>query len=216
MSELYFTIMGVGGVLTLFGIFLLWILSRELEVRFLGRTRISTLILVGGVLTALGFAVDGVNESPALGALTTSRVLLGLVIIGYSLMESRVIKPTWELGLQSTLITLSLLMASGNELSHEVVNLGSLLSIVLLINGLRYLGVTQRGPKLLLRTAAWGLVLFSWLRYLRGNGRGMMLLDLTVYLLTTILWVSASILVLVNIRELPTVTGERRDQKTNP
>jgi hypothetical protein len=216
MTELYLTIMSIGGVLTLFGIFLLWIISRELETKFLESTRISTLILVGGVITALGFTVGGLGKGSAFNTLTVILVLLGPVIIGYSLMESRVIKPTWELGLQSTLITLSLLMVSGNELNHEVVDLGSLLSIILLINGLRYLGVTPRGPKLLLRAAAWGLVLFSWLRYLRGSGEGMMALDLTVYLLATVLWVSASILVLVDIRELPTVTRNERDQKAKP
>ncbi len=215
MIEFYLIAMSIGGVLTLFGIFLLWVISRDLEKKFLGSTRVSTLILIGGILTSIGFIVGASSEGGVLDTTMAFLVLLGPVIIGYSLMESGVIRPTWELGLQFTLITLSLLMVSRNELNREIVALGSLLSVILLINGLRYLGATPSGPKLLLRIASWGLVVFSWLRYMRRTSEGMMILDLTVYLLATILWVSASVLVLTSIRELPTVIENKPEKKVS-
>ncbi|WP_297070770.1 hypothetical protein [Thermococcus sp.] len=213
MMEFYLIAMSAGGVLTLLGIFLMWIISRDLEKKFLGSTRVSTLILVGGILTSIGFIVGESGEGGVFDAIMAILVLLGPVIIGYSLMESGVVKPTWELGLQFTLITLSLLMVSRGELNREIITLGSLLSVVLLINGLRYLGVTPGGPKILLRTASWGLVLFSWLRYMKGASMEMLIFDLAVYLLATVLWVSASIFMLVSIRELPIMAEERLNQK---
>ncbi|KUK00096.1 MAG: hypothetical protein PWP49_1329 [Thermococcaceae archaeon] len=157
MISVYQTLMGLCGVLTLAGIFLTWNLSRKIENFFLGHRRLSWYILFGGILTSLGFIATMFEVHRGI---ITIAILLGPVLIAYSLSESGLVRATWTMLLQVSIVAGSAIFVRE---SFYTVELASSVAILLLINAISGYVRTPEEYKKLAGISSWTFVVFIWL-----------------------------------------------------
>ncbi|WP_148290417.1 hypothetical protein [Thermococcus litoralis] len=157
MVSVYQTLMGLCGVLTLAGIFLTWNLSRKIENFFLGHRRLSWYILFGGILTSLGFIATMFEVHRGI---VTIAILLGPVLIAYSLSESGLVRATWTMLLQVSIVAGSAIFVRE---SFYTVELASSVAVLLLINAISGYVRTPEEYKKLAGISSWAFVVFIWL-----------------------------------------------------
>ncbi|MCO6042111.1 hypothetical protein [Thermococcus alcaliphilus] len=157
MISVYQTLMSLCGVLTLVGIFLTWNLSRKIENFFLGHRRLSWYILFGGILTSLGFIATMFDVHRGI---ITIAILLGPVLIAYSLSESGLVRATWTMFLQVSIVAGSAIFVRE---SFYTVELASSVAILLLINAISGYVRTPEEYKRLAGISSWAFVVFIWL-----------------------------------------------------
>ncbi|ASJ07313.1 hypothetical protein A3L08_08255 [Thermococcus pacificus] len=180
--NIYFTTMAAGGMLVLLGIFLTWNLARVVEKFRTGKKRLSWLVLLGGLLTAMGFipAVAMADSSVIVWA-----VILGPVLISYALSESGLVRANLEMLLQVGVVIASLVLQSGDYIA--IAESFSAVSIILLINAVAFYIHTPPGISRTSKAAAW---LFAIFVLLNAWGRGNPYV-LSIYILSMFLWISA-------------------------
>ncbi|ASJ02886.1 hypothetical protein A3L09_06245 [Thermococcus profundus] len=193
MVVLYSFFMGLGGLLTLSAIFLTWNLSQRVELGRLGKRRISWCILLGGLLTAIGFfgMMENVESN-----IVAFLVILGPALIAYALSESGLVKATSALLIQSFLLLPLVLLRK--DLIMDVVELGSTLSQLLLINAV--VGYVRTPPEYrsLAGLSAWGVLISVWFI----SFDAVKLAGSVIYLISVALW-------LYTLLRLHTVSIER-------
>ncbi|USH00311.1 hypothetical protein K1720_02240 [Thermococcus argininiproducens] len=180
MVDQYQIFMSVGGILVLVGIFLTWNLSQQIEKVRLGGRRLSRYILVGGILTSLGFIATmfEIHE-----AIISVAILLGPAMIAYSLSESKLVKATWTMLLQVVLIMASTIFVE--KKGFYVIELGSSVSLILLINAIAGYIRTPENYKTLAKISSWVFVVFIWLNALQSTRT----MAPVVYLLSLVIWI---------------------------
>ncbi len=179
--SLYTELMSLGGVLTLLGIFLTWSLSRIVEKFRLGGGRLSLLILIGGLLTAVGFTPIAWNDGDPL----FWAVLLGPALIAYALAESGLVRAKQEMLLQSALAFLAVVMMSPT--SRAIAESFSAIAIVILMNALVSYAHSPQRLSALARTASWLFVLFLILE----NISWFFLIGIALYFVSLSIWLYA-------------------------
>ena len=179
MISIYQIFMSTGGALTLVGIFLTWNLSRKIEGFFLGHKKLSWCILLGGILTSLGFIVTMLEVHEGIISIA---ILLGSILIAYSLSESELVKPTWTMLLQIVLIVLSTIFVENKE--FYMVELVSSFSLILLINAIVGYVRTPENYKNLAKIASWMFVGFIWLNNLQPTRA----IAPVIYVLSVVTW----------------------------
>lgn len=181
--------MSLSGVLTLAGVFLTWLIRRKIE-RVTGQGgRYSVLLLVGGVITALGFAWAVLTGGEPSGWMLFL-ILLGPAIIGYALFEFGFPGVSGRLMIQSGLMLLSLFGASHySTVAVDVAYIGPFLAVLLLMNA--QIIVTEGSRRTLIIAASWLIVVFSWTRYLLDDTAGLAKAAIVApYTLATVIWVA--------------------------
>ena len=182
--DLYFKAMAAGGMLVLLGIFLTWNLARMVEKFRVEKKGLSWLVLLGGLLTALGFIPKLASEE---SGVIVWAVVLGPVLISYALSESGLVRANLEMLLQVGVVISSLAFQGGNYIA--VAKLFSAVSIILLINAAAFYMNTPPGMSRTLRAAAW---LFSIFILLNAREQGSPYVS-SLYILSQLLWISALI-----------------------
>lgn len=177
MASVYQTLMSICGVLTLTGIFLTWNLSRKIETFFLGHRKLSWYILFGGILTSFGFIATMFEVHK--GIITTA-ILLGPVLIAYSLSESGLVRATWTMLLQVSIVAGSAIFVRD---SFYTVELASSVAILLLINAISGYVRTPEEYKKLAKISSWAFVGFIWLNIFIGE------IAPAIYFFSTSLWI---------------------------
>ena len=196
--------MSLSGFLILSGVFLTWMVRRKIE-RITGQNgRCSVLLLVGGLITALGFAWSVFTGGEPSGWMLFL-ILLGPAIIGYVLSKFGFSGVSGRLMIQSGLMLLSLFGAGHySTVAVDIAYIGPFLAVLLLMNA--QIIVTEGGRRTLILVASWLLVLFSWTRYLLDDVNGLAkALIVAPYALATIIWVAAlvSLYLSVSTAHLP-------------
>ncbi|WP_156961736.1 hypothetical protein [Thermococcus guaymasensis] len=152
----YTLVMSANGLLVLVGIFLTWHLTRLVERYRLGKEKLSWLLLLGGLVTALGFIGDlaglYVNDARVL-------VILGSALIVYALSMSGLVGAKLEMLFQIGLIVLSA-GVSGNPKAH-IVLVFSDISLLLLMNAVAFYSNSPVKSASMARLSAWLLVAFT-------------------------------------------------------
>lgn len=177
MIDVYQSLMSLCGLLTLTGIFLTWNISRKIESFFLGHRKLSWYILFGGILTSLGFIATMFEVHQAI---ISFAILLGPVLITYSLSESGLVRATWTMLLQVGIIAGSAIFVRN---SFYTVELASSVAIVLLINAISGYIRTPEMYKRLAEISSWTFVGFIWLSLFVGE------IAPVVYLFSMTLWI---------------------------
>ncbi|NJF24180.1 hypothetical protein [Thermococcus sp. Bubb.Bath] len=179
MIDLYSGIMGVGGVMVLAGIILTWNLSRLVEKFRVGKRKLSWLILLGGLLTAVGFIPPIINEE---GHMIVWALIVGPVLIGYALSESGLVRASLEMLLQIVAVVLSLIFTKGDYLA--IAQVFSAVSIILLMNAVAFYVHSPSEISRISRAAAWLFAIFVLLNAWKHGTAYLPLL----YLLSQLLW----------------------------
>jgi hypothetical protein len=180
--EPYSGIMAAGGVMVLVGIILTWNLARVVEKFRVGRRKLSWLILLGGLLTAIGFVPPILSEE---GHIVVWALITGPILISYALSESGLVRASLEMLLQVALVVLSLVFTGGDYLA--IARVFSALSIVLMMNALAFYVHSPSGTSRISRAAAW---LFAVFVLLNAWKHGTTYLPL-LYLLSQLIWLYA-------------------------
>ncbi|NJE00184.1 hypothetical protein E3E26_10425 [Thermococcus sp. LS1] len=208
--------MRIGGAITLFGIALTWLTFRNLERIVMGTRHLSVLLLLGGFLTALGFISGMTVQSGDLIHVISFLVIIGPGIIAYALSTGNLVNPTLRLLLQFGLVLSSLIrVGRHSDITKEIIQIGSLLSVILLMNSLFSLKFIGNDVKTLLKLSSWLIVIFSWMRFglidYRGLSRAIIF---SVYLTSIVLWVAAAYITYLAVSVIPT-TGilDKSDQE---
>ena len=191
--DLYFKVMAAGGMLVLLGIFLTWNLARIVEKFRVGKKGLSWLVLLGGLLTALGFIPMLARED---SSVIVWAVILGPVLISYALSESGLVRANLEMLLQVGVVIASLVLQGGNYMA--IAESFSAVSIILLINAVAFYRHTPSRISWTSRAAAWLFALFILLNaWEQGN-----LYVSSMYLLSQLLWIFA-------LAQLHSVVGDK-------
>ena len=180
----YNLVMSVIGPVVLFAIFVTWDLTRKVERLRLGTRKVSVLILIGGIITALGFVsyVLDIDRPPAL-----LFVMLGPVLITYSLSESGLVQPKFEMLVQIALMVGSIGL-SANKMFYTML-MFSAVSVLLLIDAVAFYRYTPSPQRHFARLASWLLVAFTVVNAVRYGCT----LAFVLYVLSIIIWVSTLI-----------------------
>jgi hypothetical protein len=189
----YSGIMAAGGVMVLAGVILTWNLSRLVEKSRLGKERLSWLILLGGLITAVGFIPPLLSEG---AQMLVWALVIGPVLIGYALSESGLVRASLEMLLQVTLVVLSLVFRRGGYLVTAQVF--SAVSIILLINAAAFYVSSPSRMSRISRASAWLFTAFVILNALKHDTIYIPLL----YLLSQLLWLCV-------LLKLHSIAGER-------
>ncbi|WP_048148083.1 hypothetical protein [Palaeococcus ferrophilus] len=180
MSEMYYGLMSLGGILALVGIFLTWGLSRSVETKELGTKRLSNLLLLGGLLTALGFITTMVNISEGV---ITFAILLGPAVIVYSLSESGLVRANLLTLIQVALVVVAALVSPGRN--FRIAGIASSISLVLLINVITGYPRAPTHFRRLAWLSSWGLVAFLMMMASPRTGT----IGPVVYVFSMALWI---------------------------
>ncbi|WP_297509794.1 hypothetical protein [Thermococcus sp.] len=176
---LYTELMSIAGAMTFLGILLTWSLARAVERVRLNRRGLSWLLLLGGLLTALGFISVASNKGngPVFWA-----VLLGPAFIAYALAESNLVKASPEMFLQSAMAFIAVVMR--NSSSQGIAESFSAVSAVILMNAIPSYAYSPRKFADLVRVASWLFVLFLLLE----NFPGFELASVLIYYISLSVW----------------------------
>ncbi|NJE61145.1 hypothetical protein [Thermococcus sp. 21S7] len=190
MSELWYKIvMSSTGMLIFFGIFLAWMILRKIEKGRGGKKSLyPTVMLLGGLLTSLGFTW-GILGSGGMTAAVLSLILIGPAMIGYALANVGVERITGRLMIQSVLTLLSLFLAGNySTVAVDVAYAGPFLALLLLMNA--HIMIVSGIQKHLIVVSSWLIVLFSWTRYVLDDTYGMIKAIIVLpYVAAVLLWV---------------------------
>ena len=157
-----------------------WSLSKNIEKFRLGTQRISKFILLGGLLTALGFIELMIGINTEVMALF---VIIGPALIVYALSESGLVRAKPEMLLQVAIIVGSLIL-SGDKLLYLIESF-SAIALVLLMDAAAFYVYTPQPHSTGARLSAWMFTLFIPLNRLTpGNPVAMPL-----YIASLVLWV---------------------------
>ncbi|NJE04740.1 hypothetical protein E3E36_00945 [Thermococcus sp. M36] len=180
----YHIIMGAGGTLVLVGIFLTWYLSMSIERFRLGTNRISWFLLLGGLLTGLGF----VELIAGMGTATIAvLVILGPALVVYALSESGLVRAKPEMLVQVAVIVFSLTL-SGTRTMY-IIESFSAIAVVVLMDAAAFYVHTPSPYSKTARLSAWLFTLFVPANIVApGNP-----LAMALYITSTALWVSTLI-----------------------
>ena len=183
------TLMSLSGFLILSGIFLTWLVRRKIEGISGQGDRSSVFLLVGGLITALGFAWAVLTGGEPSGWMLFL-ILLGPAIIGYALSKFGFSGVSGRLMIQTGLMLLSLFGAGHySTVAVDIAYIGPFLAVLLLMNA--QIIVTDGIRRTLIITASWLIVLFSWTRYLVDDVNGpAKALIVAPYTLATVIWVA--------------------------
>jgi len=189
MRELWYDlIMSISGALILVGIVLTWMVRRKIE-RVTGESQTSSvLLLIGGLLTSLGFSLSVLNGQSMSQTMLTM-ILVGPAMIGYALYDMGFQGVSVRLLLQSAVLLLSLLGAGHySTVAVDIAYVGPFLAVLLLMNA--QIIVTEGNRRRLLVVASWMMVLFSWTRYLLDDTSGVLkALIVAPYSISVVVWV---------------------------
>jgi hypothetical protein len=180
--DLYSGIMAAGGAMVLAGIILTWNLSRLVERFRVGKEKLSWLILLGGLLTAIGFMPPILSEE---GHTVVWALIVGPVLIGYALSESGLVRASLEMLLQVTVVVLSLVFTKGDYLA--IAQVFSAVSIILMMNAVAFYVHSPSRISRISRVAAW---LFTFFVLLNAWKHGTPYLA-ALYLLSQLPWLYA-------------------------
>ncbi|WP_148882280.1 hypothetical protein [Thermococcus aciditolerans] len=190
MSEMWYKIvMSSTGMLIFCGIFLAWMILRKIEKhRGNARSPYPTVMLLGGLLTSLGFAW-GVLGSGGMTTAVLSLILIGPAMIGYALANVGVEGITGRLMIQSVLTLLSLFLAGNySTVAVDVAYAGPFLALLLLMNA--HMMIERGIQRHLLVLSSWLIVLFSWTRYALNDTYGILKATIVLpYVAAVLLWV---------------------------
>lgn len=155
----------------------------------LGGRRISPWILVGGLLTSIGFGAISMDfESPMIALI----ISLGPAFIGYSLAESGMVRAKPEMLIQVFVILLSVFPAGDRSLqSLEVI---SSLAVLLLINAVAFYVMTPPSYASKARIIAWAFSISVFL----NSPQALRPFGSILYGLSVLGW----LLILLRLREL--------------
>jgi len=194
----YDVIMSVSGVLILAGIVLTWMVRRKIE-RVTGESKTSSLLLlIGGLLTSLGFSLGVLNGRNMSQAMLTL-ILIGPAMIGYALYDMGFKGVSVRLLLQSVALMLSLLGAGHySTVTVDIAYVGPFLAVLLLMNA--QIMVTEGNRRWLLVAASWMIVIFSWTRYWLDDTSGLFKALIVVpYFLSVLMWVAVLVSMYISV-----------------
>ncbi len=180
--NVYSGAMAFGGLLSLADIILTWNLARIVEKVRIGREKLSWLILLGGLITAIGFIPPVLSEE---GQLIVWALILGPVLIGYVLSESGLVRTTLEMLLQVAVVVFSLVFKGGDYLATA--QIFSAVSVILLMNAVAFYINSPSRVSWISRAAAW---LFAFFILLNAWKHGTIYLS-CLYLFSQLLWLYA-------------------------
>ena len=178
----YILVMSTDGLLVLFGIFLIWHLTRVVERNRLGREELSWLILAGGLMTAFGFI--GYTAGFNLWLL----VIPGPAIIAYALSTSGLVKAKLEMLLQICLMVVSVLISEDSK--TYTIMMFSDVSLLLLMDVLAFYSNPPKKPASMARLSAWLLVAFTVINAVHYRSLPAILL----YTASVSLWITSLLL----------------------
>ncbi len=180
----YNALMLVTGPVILAGIVFMWDIARKAEKLRLGTRRISTLILIGGILTAAGFLLGPHREHYLTEAVL---VMLGPTLIAYGLSESGMVQPKLEMLVQAAVMLVSIGMSTTK--THDVMLIFSSLSVLIMMDAVAFYRHTPRPQRNIARISAWLFVLFTVLNK-KTHGSSV---ALGFYVVSILLWLGTLI-----------------------
>ncbi len=176
----YNLLMSITGPLVLVGITLMWDLTRKVEKLRLGTRGLSLLILIGGILTAIGFVAYACRTTHSWEAFL---VMFGPVLIAYTLSESGLVQPKLEMLVQATVMVASIGISTRK--SHYAIMMFSALSILLMIDAVAFYRYIPQPHGKIARISAWLFVAFTLVNAVNYGS----LIAFAMYFLSIVLWV---------------------------
>ncbi|WP_148258594.1 hypothetical protein [Thermococcus sp. AM4] len=180
----YNLLMSIMGPLVLAGIILMWDLTRKVEKLRLGTRRLSFLILIGGILTAVGFITYSRSVDHTWEAFL---VMFGPVLIAYSLSESGLVQPKLEM-LAQVAIMLGSIGISAHKAFYTML-MFSALSILLMIDAVAFYRYVPQPYGKIARLSAWLFVAFTVVNAISYGSP----LAFAIYFLSIVLWIGTLI-----------------------
>lgn len=171
--------MAVNGSLVLVGIFLTWHLTRLVERYRLGKEKLSWLILLGGLMTSLGF-VGGLA-----GLDLRILVILGPALIVYALSMSGLVGAKLEMLFQTGLVVLS--AGISDDPKTYIVLMFSDISLLLLMDAVAFYSNSPIKAATMARLFAWLLVAFTTVNALYPHS----LPAIMLYTASVLLWMAS-------------------------
>ncbi|NJE76182.1 MULTISPECIES: hypothetical protein [Thermococcus] len=171
---------------------------RKIE-RVTGESKTSSLLLlIGGLLTSLGFSLGVLNGRNMSQAMLTL-ILIGPAMIGYALYDMGFKGVSVRLLLQSVALMLSLLGAGHySTVTVDIAYVGPFLAVLLLMNA--QIMVTEGNRRRLLVAASWMIVIFSWTRYWLDDTSGLVkALIVAPYFLSVLMWVAVLVSMYISV-----------------
>jgi hypothetical protein len=178
----YSLVMSIDGPLVLAGVIITWHLTRLVERSRLGKERLSWLILLGGLITAGGFA------SYLIGLNLALMVILGPAIIAYALSMSGLVGAKLEMLVQIAIMVFSI--AISEDPKTYTILMFSDVSLLLLMDAVAFYPDSPKAPASMARLSAWLLVAFTVVNAVHYGSLPALLL----YTASVSLWITALLL----------------------
>ncbi|WP_457742523.1 hypothetical protein [Thermococcus sp.] len=199
MSESWYNlIMSLSGILILAGIVLTWLIRKKIE-RISGEENLgSLLLLIGGVLTSIGF-LEGVAVGENLTGVKLVLILIGPALVGYGLFSIGFAGTSSRLIIQSAILLSSLLGAGHySTVPIDIAYVGPFLAVLMLINA--QILMTKDVQRTILIVSSWLLTIFSWTRYWLDNTSGIAKALIVIpYFASIIIWIGVMVSLYISI-----------------